>query len=376
MAQTLWSSEHLGYVKEHQQEYSSAIKKLVGTAEKLLEEPLLSVMDKAEAPASGDMHDYYSLARYYWPNPDTKDGLPYIRKDGESNPEISKYDRAALEKMSNVVRDLALAWYFTSDTRYSDKAVKQLRAWFLDKKTLMNPHLKYGQVSKGHDNNMGRCFGLLDSYSFVEVLDAVALLEQSPSYTKKDDKGLKAWFTEFLHWYINSDQGKEEFSRKNNHAVAYDVQTAAMATYVGDMDTARKFVETFPERRIYSQVMPDGSQPAELERTLAFGYSQFNIHHMIDMAMIGLRIGVDITGAVSADGRSMYKAVDFLAPYMGKSLEEWPYKQIKAWDSKQQDLCKDMYRIYTYLDPSREDYKAIVEGMYKQKKTDFFHLIY
>ena len=46
-----------------------------------------TVMDKTQVPASGDKHDYLSLAPYWWPNPQTSDGLPYIRIDGEVNPE-------------------------------------------------------------------------------------------------------------------------------------------------------------------------------------------------------------------------------------------------------------------------------------------------
>jgi hypothetical protein len=33
-----------------------------------------SVMEKLNTPPSGDKHDYMSLAPYFWPNPDTKDG--------------------------------------------------------------------------------------------------------------------------------------------------------------------------------------------------------------------------------------------------------------------------------------------------------------
>src|SRR5213075_454482 len=49
-----------------------------------------SVMDKDRTTPSGDKHDYMSQAPYFWPNPDTADHLPYIRKDGERNPEIYK----------------------------------------------------------------------------------------------------------------------------------------------------------------------------------------------------------------------------------------------------------------------------------------------
>src|SRR6202165_907703 len=47
-----------------------------------------SVMDKGTVPPSGDKHDYMSQAPYFWPDPKKANGLPYVRRDGERNPEI------------------------------------------------------------------------------------------------------------------------------------------------------------------------------------------------------------------------------------------------------------------------------------------------
>ncbi len=66
------------------------IKYLKRQADKLLDMEPFSVMDKEQIPPSGDKHDYMSMGKYWWPNPDTKDGLPYIRKDGEVNPEVKE----------------------------------------------------------------------------------------------------------------------------------------------------------------------------------------------------------------------------------------------------------------------------------------------
>src|SRR5689334_16375092 len=70
--------------------FDAALTKLLGEAEQAARVKLLSVIDKAAVPPSGDKHDYISLSRYWWPNPNTPDGLPYIHRDGEVNPEIRK----------------------------------------------------------------------------------------------------------------------------------------------------------------------------------------------------------------------------------------------------------------------------------------------
>src|SRR5436190_16431348 len=64
-----------------------ALKKLKSDASKALAIKPLSVMEKPRAGASGDKHDYFSQAPYFWPNPTNATGLPYIRKDGSRNPE-------------------------------------------------------------------------------------------------------------------------------------------------------------------------------------------------------------------------------------------------------------------------------------------------
>ncbi|MCK5155146.1 MAG: alginate lyase family protein, partial [Spirochaetales bacterium] len=64
-----------------------SLKNLCRAADKVIRVSPYSVMNKQAIPPSGDKHDYMSLGTYWWPNPGTPDGLPYIRRDGERNPE-------------------------------------------------------------------------------------------------------------------------------------------------------------------------------------------------------------------------------------------------------------------------------------------------
>ena len=112
--------------------------------------------------------------------------------------------------MADRVVTLSLAWYFTDDEKYAAKAAEFLRAWFLDEDTRMNPNLEYAQMVPGVNGGKGRSYGVLDAYSFVEMLDAVALLEQSDSFTVQDSQRLKAWFSDLLDWMLTSTQGVEE----------------------------------------------------------------------------------------------------------------------------------------------------------------------
>ena len=376
--QAVWDTHQLAQVKQSIDEpfYATAFQHIKVKADSLLDAEPLSVMMKDKVPASGDMHDYMSQARYTWPDPTKPDGLPYIRRDGETNPEINRLDRNRLGLTAERVTTLALSWYFSGDEKYAQKATELIRTWFLDKETCMNPNLNYSQMVPGRDGGKGRSYGLIDTYSFLQMLDGVALLESSKSFTDKDSKALKSWFAKLTDWMINSDLGKEEAANHNNHSVAYDAQVIGFAIYTGNKKLATSLIDSFSEKRIFPQVEPDGSQPLELQRTLAYHYSWYNLHHFIDVMLMARSTGIDIANITSPDGRNFYKALDFMLPYTGQGRDNWPYQQISGWDLAEQNLCKDFYRAAMYLDPSRKDYLKAYYDNRVLNYDDIFNLAY
>src|SRR5512144_3453095 len=129
-----------------------------------------------------------SQAPYFWPDPKTPRGLPYIRRDGERNPEINKItDHRSLDDLENAVETLALAYYFKGDEAHAAKAVQLLRTFFLDPATRMNPNLEYAQFIPGI--NTGRGIGLIETRGLPRVVDAIGLLAGSKSLTQVDQGG-------------------------------------------------------------------------------------------------------------------------------------------------------------------------------------------
>ena len=306
-----------------------ALKKLIADADKAVAVTPPSVMQKTKVPPSGDKHDYMSIAPYYWPNPATKDGLPYVRKDGKVNPESREEaanDTLRARLVGTTVETLALGYYFTRDEKYAEHAATVLRTWFLDPATKMTPHFRFAQAVPGV--NDGRGTGILEARGLADAADAAILLNGSKHWSAADQQALLAWGDVYFEWLLGSKNGQDEHAAKNNHGTWYDVQAVKWALVLGRKDKAKEICAEAATRRIGVQIQPDGKQPLELARTASFSYSCFNLRALSALAGLGEHAGVDLWKHRSADGRSLVAALDFLVPYLGKSPKPWTMQQI------------------------------------------------
>jgi len=304
------------------------VKSIQNHADSELNDGPFTIVHKTHPLPGVDPHDYVSLAPYFWPNPDTKDGLPYVRHDGERNPETQDYDGPILTRLSSHVYSLALAGYFTGDRRYSDRAALLLRVWFFDPATKMNPDLEHAQFIKGI--NDGRGTGILETTRLFNVIDAVGLLRLSPSWTDDDQKKIEAWFTNYVNWMQTSKHGHDESNATNNHGSWFDVQNVAFMLFLGQDSAARKIAETAKIKRIATQLQPDGTEPRELQRTKSFGYSVFNLTALSELADLSERVDVDLWHFKTSDGRCIRTTLDWLVPY-ATGEKKWTHQQIAAF---------------------------------------------
>jgi hypothetical protein len=304
-----------------------ALQEVKATADLILKEgKLYSVMNKKKVPPSGDKHDYMSQAPYWWADTTKPDGLPYIRRDGERNPEY--YDLSDSEEMDYIINDteiLALAFYFTKDERYAAHAARLLKTWFLDPETLQNPNLNFGQGIPGI--NTGRGIGIIETRSFPRLIDATILLQESKNWSKEEHKSLKKWFAAYLSWLTESPLGKDEADEHNNHGTYYDVQIMAYALFTDQPELAKKQIEV-AKSRIQSQMKPDGSQPFELERTVSWGYTNMNLAGFFKIARLAENVKNNLWNYETTDGKGLQKSLQWLIPYL-KNEKVWEFKQIK-----------------------------------------------
>ncbi|MFD9006874.1 alginate lyase family protein [Streptomyces sp. NPDC059582] len=312
-----------------------AAEALTDRADQWLGQGPWTVVDKPRPAPGGDVHDYLSQAPYWWPSqPPTADnpwGCPYVQRDGQRNPEVDTgTDRQDVEKVFDATYDLSLAWYYTGEKRYAEKAGQILRTWFLAPATRMNPNLDHAQfIPCKYD---GRAIGIIDfSQSFTSVLDSLAILDTgAPGWSRTDSTGMTKWNTDFLGWLKNSDFGKEEGAAANNHGTFHDMQLAALAYATGDKALARQTVLDSRNRRIAPQIAGDGSQPQELARTRSWHYSTFDLVAYTRLAAIGRHVGVNLWQYRGPDGQSLFKAVDYLLPAATAS-SPWPHPELEFY---------------------------------------------
>ncbi|MDO9368917.1 MAG: alginate lyase family protein [Sphingopyxis sp.] len=303
----------------------AAYRALMARAEKALAAKPASVTDKRSIPISGDRHDYVSLARYWWPDPASPKGA-YVRRDGQTNPEIEtdRFDRRALSRMTRDTDTLALAYYYSGDRRYAEGAAAAIRAWFLDPATAMNPHMNYAQSVPGVSD--GRAEGVLDGASFITVIDAAGLIAPSKALTSSEMAALESWFAHYTDWMLESPNGKREGKASNNHGLWYDAQVARFALFARKPDIARKIIARFAKTRLEQQFDPSGALPAELGRTRSFHYSLYALDAAYTLADTAACLGIDLY-RTEEKGRSLRKATDYVAAYRGRAAD-WPYREM------------------------------------------------
>lgn len=320
---------HVASVRESllrgEPQFRAALTALEADANNGLTVAPMSVMDKGVTPPSGDKHDYMSQAPYWWPDPSKRDGKPYIRRDGQRNPEIDKItDRANFERLARTAFSLSLAFYFTGREDYAQHATQLVHAWFLDSSTRMNPNLNFGQGIPGIAN--GRSAGIIETRFLLQIIDSVTLLQGSSAWTSAEGEGLKDWMSAYLKWLQESSLGRDEATRGNNQETWEELQVVSLALYTGQADVARATLHR-SQAAISKEFEPDGTQPRELARSRSWDYSIFNLTAYLHVAELGGRLGVDLWNYRTADGRSLRHGVDYLIPFATRE-KRWPHKQI------------------------------------------------
>jgi hypothetical protein len=324
--------------------------RILKAANQYLGEKPIPITASSSARSAGGVHDFFSEADYWWPDPKNPDG-PYIQRDGMSNPDNFVDHRRALMRLSVQVPALVAAWKLTKDKRYAAKAAEHLRAWFIDERTRMNPNLQYAQAI--HGVTTGRGTGIIDTIHLVEVARAIEVLKDSSALSMTELGAITQWFMDYLTWMTTSKNGTDERDAKNNHTTCWVMQVAAFAQLVGDEKLLDYCRERFKTVIVPNQIATNGSFPEELRRTKPYGYELFNLEAMATVCQILSTPQNNLFTFQTADGRGFRRAVEYMAPFIADK-KSWPLKPDvmydKEWPMRQASL------LFAGIAFNRQDY--------------------
>jgi hypothetical protein len=303
--------------------------RILEAAAKYVSEEPVTITAFPTKRSAGGLHDFYSQADYFWPNPGDPNG-PYINRDGQSNPDNFDEHRKVMVRLSIQMPALTAAWRLTGEKRYGDRACDHLRAWFVTRETRMNPNLQFAQAVQGVST--GRSYGIIDTLHLVEVARAASLLT-TKMMDAQDANAVRDWFRSYLNWLSTSDPGKTERDAKNNHAMCWALQAAEFARLAGDDATRNEIYRRYREIQLPDQMAMDGSFPRELTRTKPYSYSIFNFDVVAGLCQSLKRLTPDPPDFQLADGRGLRKAAEFLYPFL-KDKGAWKWaKDVEHFDA-------------------------------------------
>ena len=283
-------------------------------AEKRMKEGPWTVTSDRPKGVDLDLHEYYTEAPYYWPNPDNPGG-PALRKDGQSNPARIIANQTALNAMSDAVFTLGVASFLLDNSVYGKRAALVIHTWFINPKTRMNPALDYAQSIPGVNN--GRGAGVVDGKSLVRAIQGMEFLEQTGTWDPKDQAAAHKWFEEYLHWLLTSKNAMDEKKSGDNHASWWAAQVAAVGSFVGDNSAQSQSFAFYREQLLPHQILRNGSAPREEARPRSLRLSIYNLEAYAVICRIAQVHGAaNLWNMRGRGGITINAAIDYLTPYL------------------------------------------------------------
>jgi len=338
--------------------------RVLKAAKEYLSEQPITITASSSPRSAGGLHDFFSEADYWWPDPKDPNG-PYIQRDGMSNPNNFVDHRRYLMRLSVQVPALVAAWKLTQDKRYAQHAATHLRAWFLDERTRMNPNLQFAQAI--HGRVTGRGTGIIDTIHLVEVARAIEVMEGSGALSVNELKGIKQWFADYLQWMTTHQYGIDEREAKNNHGTCWIMQVAEFARLTNNQRLLAFCRDRFKTVLLPNQMAADGSFPQELRRTKPYGYSLFNLEAMATVCDILSTPGDNLWTFELSDGRGMRKGFGYMVPFI-KNKKSWPLPKDVMYDD--QWPMRQASLLFAGLALNRSDYVELWRTLSPDSKVE------
>lgn len=283
--------------------WAPALVTLRDSAEKALGRDLVCVRDNGGSP-------HYRVDAIYVPG-----------RDGVVNPESNMVSRELAGTCGRTCFNLALAWRFTGDARYADRALRQIHAWCIDEDTRMFPA---GRVEDPFTPGARHGGDITVMAVFTPLLLAGHLLNGYEGWDLRAHAAVRHWVRDMIEPQrrIMFFQGQRMY---NNWDDARNAYLAAGALMLDDLDL---LIESFEQwtRTLPLKMTDDGELPRETMRTRSMTYTTMALWHTLEVAAIANRYGINLFD-LTVNGKGIRKAVDYATHYL-LNIDDWPFSQI------------------------------------------------
>lgn len=261
-------------------------------------------------------------------------GSPYFRQDavyipgqdGVRNPASNMKSGELASTLSHTTLTLALAWHFTADTRYADKALELIHTWCINQNTLMFPT---GRMEDAWTRGAEYGGDIILFARLQNLFLACYLLADYPGWSLPALAATKRWVRNMIDPQrdLMFFQGIDMY---NNWEDARLLYLAKGALFLDDLDLLLAVFDR--AQLILPRKMTDaGELPRETMRTRSMHYTLFALDSTLQLAEIAHQCvgggGVDLYH-LTINNRSLKKALDYAAHYL-LHMNEWPHKMIE-----------------------------------------------
>ena len=316
-------------VKAGEQPWKSAYGKLIGDANRALKQRPMSVTDNG-GPAGGgrDRHKYGT------DHPTTKG--------------TNRADYAAAWKVSNAVRDLAMAYAFTGKDAYADHAVDLLYHWAVNPSTRMAP-----STQNFSPHRSGKKQNSIEIYITLPKMFYAASLVAGHRRWSQKGSGAEGNFKKWAQAVLSHADRSYGSSEQNNVYAWWVATRASAAAYVGDGGKMSRAFSDWKKNAI-KQIDGQGKFTRELKRTGSLSYSLYALTALTMTAEVARLYGTDLYGHNDGKGGAALKrAFDYHARYV-TNPGAWPHKgkkhKKKSSDAAVYEMAYSRWRDGDFLD--------------------------
>jgi hypothetical protein len=279
---------------------------------------------------------------------DNGDGHEFKTK-GPENPEARK-DYVAAIRTGDRIRNLGLAYQYTDEDRYAEKAIELLDHWFLDAETYMAPV---------KTNSIEQFITLAKMWWGAELVRGHETWNDDNVGTEAD---LQEWIRTFLDDVghgIPTEMGQQNIFNWQ------EMTHAAGSVYLRDWDRFRDAMRRNREDG-FTQLREDGLLENEIIRATSLAYSLYAAKALVTAAELSRLYADKLDGPTlygyrkfSGDRGAIERILDAHAPYVADP-EAWEamgeddperFRNADGFPARKQEAASSLYEVaYSYYE--------------------------